>query len=36
MNEKMSPIEFARLGRQMADEYENLMWQLLRNRQRCG
>ena len=20
----------------MADEYENLMWQLLRNRQRCG
>lgn len=34
MTQRMSPIEFARLRRQMADEFERLMWQLLRNRQR--
>ena len=33
MTEKIEPIEFARLRRQMADEWERLMWQLLRNRQ---
>ena len=36
MTERMSPIEFARLRRQMPDEFERLMWQLLRNRQRCN
>ena len=36
MNEKLGPIEFARLRRQMADEWERQMWQLLRNRQRCN
>ena len=36
MNEKLDPIEFARLRRQMADEWERQMWQLLRNRQRCN
>ena len=36
MNKKLDPIKFARLRRQMADEYERLMWQLLRNRQRCN
>ena len=36
MTERMSPIEFARLRRQMSDEFERLMWQLLRNRQRCN
>ena len=34
MNDRLDPIEFARLRRQMADEWERLMWQLLRNRQR--
>jgi len=28
--------EFARLQRQSSDELERLMWQLLRNRQRCN
>jgi very-short-patch-repair endonuclease len=36
MNERMNPVEFARLRRQMADEFERQMWQLLRNRQRCN
>ena len=36
MNNQLGKIEFARLRRQMADEFERLMWQLLRNRQRCG
>ena len=36
MYERLGPIEFARLRRQMADEFERLMWQLLRNRQRCN
>jgi len=36
MTEKLDPIEFARMRRQMADEWERLMWQLLRNRQRCN
>ena len=36
MNDRLDPIEFARLRRQMADEWERLMWQLLRNRQRCN
>ena len=30
------PIEFARSLRQSARSYEALLWQLLRNRQRCG
>ncbi len=30
------PIEFARDLRQSARSYEALLWQLLRNRQRCG
>ncbi len=33
MTKKLDPIEFARLRRQMADEWERKMWQLLRNRQ---
>lgn len=36
MNDRLDPIEFARLRRQMADEWERQMWQLLRNRQRCN
>ena len=36
MNERMNPVEFARLRRQMADEFERQRWQLLRNRQRCN
>ena len=36
MTNQLNPIEFARLRRQMADEWERLMWQLLRNRQRCN
>ena len=36
MSNQLGKIEFARLRRQMADEFERLMWQLLRNRQRCG
>ena len=32
----MSPVEYARLRRQMSDEFERMMWQLLRNRQRCN
>ncbi len=36
MNEKLDRIEYARLRRQMSDEWERLMWQLLRNRQRCN
>ena len=36
MTERMSPNEFARLRRQMSDEFERQMWQLLRNRQRCN
>ena len=36
MTKPISPIEFARLRRQMSDEFERLMWQLLRNRQRCN
>jgi len=31
-----SPKDFARGQRQSADEFEQLMWQLLRNRQRCN
>lgn len=33
---RMNPIEFARFRRQTSDEFERLVWQLLRNRQRCG
>ena len=36
MKNRMSPNEFARLRRQMSDEFERQMWQLLRNRQRCN
>ena len=36
MTNRLSKIEYARLRRQMSDEYETTMWQLLRNRQRCG
>jgi very-short-patch-repair endonuclease len=32
----MEPIEFARYQRRTARSYEQLLWQLLRNRQRCG
>src|SRR5436190_16050079 len=32
----MEPIEFARHLRRSASSYEELLWQLLRNRQRCG
>ena len=30
------PIEFARFQRRTARSYEQLLWQLVRNRQRCG
>jgi very-short-patch-repair endonuclease len=33
MTNNLSPIEYARLRRQMSDEWERLLWQLLRNRQ---
>jgi len=36
MKEKFDPIEFARLRRKSADQWEHLMWQMLRNRQRCN
>ncbi len=36
MTKKLNQIEYARLRRQMSDEWERLMWQLLRNRQRCN
>ena len=36
VNERMNPVEFARLRRQMADEFERQMWQLRRNRRRCN
>ena len=36
MTNRMSPTKFARLRRQMSDEFERQMWQLLRNRQRCN
>ena len=32
----MEPIAFARHLRRSARSYEELLWQLLRNRQRCG
>ena len=32
----MEPIEFARFLRRTSRSYEELLWQLLRNRQRCG
>jgi very-short-patch-repair endonuclease len=32
----MEPIEFARFQRRTARSYEQLLWQFLRNRQRCG
>ena len=32
----MDPIEFARFQRLTANAYEQLLWQLLRNRQRCN
>jgi very-short-patch-repair endonuclease len=32
----MEPIDFARHLRQTATSYEDFLWQLLRNRQRCG
>jgi very-short-patch-repair endonuclease len=32
----MEPIAFARNLRQRSRSYEQLLWQLLRNRQRCG
>ena len=31
----MDAVNFARLQRQTANSYEQLLWQLLRNRQRC-
>ncbi len=34
--ERISPIEFARLQRACANTYEELLWQLLRNRKRKG
>jgi very-short-patch-repair endonuclease len=34
--ERESAREFGRGQRQTADEFERLMWQLLRNRQRCN
>lgn len=36
MNDRLDSIEFARLRRQMADQWERMMWQMLRNRQRCN
>src|SRR5689334_17617623 len=33
---KVEPIEFARHLRKSARSYEDLLWQLLRYRQRCG
>ncbi len=35
MNERSSAVEYARMRRQLPDEFERLMWQLLKNRQRC-
>ncbi len=32
----LEPIEFAKHLRQAATSHEQLLWQLLRNRQRCG
>jgi very-short-patch-repair endonuclease len=32
----VDPIEFAKYQRQTARSYDQLLWQLLRNRQRCG
>jgi len=32
----MEPIDFAKYLRQTATSYEEFLWQLLRNRQRCG
>ena len=32
---RMEPIEFAKHLRQSSNSYEDLMWQLLRNRQQC-
>jgi very-short-patch-repair endonuclease len=32
----MDPIEFARHQRQTSNSYEQMLWQLLRDRQRCG
>jgi very-short-patch-repair endonuclease len=34
--ERLDPIEFARHLRQTADGYEQLLWELVRNRQRCN
>lgn len=34
--EHLEPIDFARLMRRAATSYEELLWQLVRNRQRCG
>lgn len=34
--EPLEPIEFARRLRELATSSENLLWQLVRNRQRCG
>ena len=36
MKGNLDHIEFARHRRQTSDEFERLMWQLVRNRQRCG
>jgi very-short-patch-repair endonuclease len=34
--DRMEPIPFAKYLRQTSNSYEQLLWQLLRNRQRCG
>ncbi len=34
--DKLDPIAFAKHQRKTANSFELLMWQLLRNRQRCG
>ena len=34
--DRLEPIDFARHLRQSATSSEDLLWQLLRNRQRCG
>ena len=34
--DRIEPIEFARHLRQTTNSFEQLLWQLLRNRQRCG
>ena len=35
MDQRIDPIEFARMRRRSANDWEQQMWQMLRNRQRC-